>query len=336
MTSDFAFVLGTGRCGSTLVHEVIARHPEVGFISNVDDRLPLPKVLSKWNNEIYRQVPESLTQKGRLRFAPSEGYRLLDREVSPALSAPSRDLDAEDVTPWLDKRLRRSFDDRAHVQGKPLFLHKFTGWPRAGFLGRVFPEAKFVNVIRDGRAVANSFLQMPWWRGYAGPTAWGWGPLPEPYEREWEEAGRSFAVLAGLQWKILMDAFEAAKAQIPEDRWLDIRYEDFVAEPREVVVPEMPQAQLLFLETVRFEITDNVEKSVSLVFALTFQKSELRTLQQLQASSRRGDRPMLHFLVPFHIPRAQLLDEINSDFQIAQVLNEAVITIQVFLNFRGM
>jgi hypothetical protein len=234
MTSDFAFVLGTGRCGSTLVQEVIARHPDVGFISNVDDRLPLPRTLSRWNSQIYRQVPERFTRKGRLRFAPSEGYRLLDREVSPALSAPSRDLLAEDVTPWLDKRLRRSFEGRAQLQGKPLFLHKFTGWPRAGFYGRVFPEARFVNVIRDGRAVANSFLQMPWWRGYAGPTGWGWGPLPEPYEREWEEAGRSFAVLAGLQWKILMDAFEATKVQIPAERWLEIRYEDFVAEPRRV------------------------------------------------------------------------------------------------------
>ena len=235
MTSDFAFVLGTGRCGSTLVHEVIARHRDVGFISNIDDRLPLPKTLSKWNNEIYRQVPESFTRKGRLRFAPSEGYRLLYREVSPALSAPSRDLDAEDVTPWINKRLRRSFVDRAHIQGKPMFLHKFTGWPRAGFLARVFPEARFVNVIRDGRAVANSFLQMPWWRGYSGPTGWGWGPLPEQYEREWEEAGRSFAVLAGLQWKILMDAFEAAKAQVPVERWFELRYEDFVAEPRRVM-----------------------------------------------------------------------------------------------------
>ncbi len=42
MTSEFAFVLGTGRCGSTLVHEVIARHPDVGFVSNIEDRLPLP------------------------------------------------------------------------------------------------------------------------------------------------------------------------------------------------------------------------------------------------------------------------------------------------------
>ena len=32
----YLFIIGTGRCGSTLVQELIAQHPDVGFISNVD------------------------------------------------------------------------------------------------------------------------------------------------------------------------------------------------------------------------------------------------------------------------------------------------------------
>jgi hypothetical protein len=232
MSAEFAFVLGTGRCGSTLVHEVIARHPDAGFVSNVEDRFPLPQWAGRWNNDIYRRVPHGLTRKGSLRFAPSEAYHMLDRKVSPALSTPVRDLVAEDVTPWLESRMRRFFEGRARVQGKPLFLHKFTGWPRSGFLRRIFPDARFVNVIRDGRAVANSFLQMPWWRGYRGPSDWGWGPLPDEYQQIWEDSERSFAVLAGLEWRLLMDAFDVARALVPEGQWLDVRYEDFVAEPR--------------------------------------------------------------------------------------------------------
>lgn len=230
--SAFAFVLGTGRCGSTLVHEVLARHPDVGFVSNVEDGLPWLPLAGRWNNELYRRVPPRFTRKGRIRFAPSEGYRILDRRVSPALSAPCRDLTAEDVTPWLEFRFRRFFEDRARAQGRPVFLHKFTGWPRAGFIHRVMPDAKFVHVIRDGRAVANSLLQMPWWRGYRGPTELSFGRLPEAYAREWEAADRSFAVLAGLEWKLLMDAFEEARSRIPEGQWVDVRYEDFVADPR--------------------------------------------------------------------------------------------------------
>lgn len=232
-SAEFAFVLGTGRCGSTLVHEIIARHPDVGFVSNLEDRMPFLPVPSRVNNDIYRRVPDRLTTKGRLRYAPSEGYRILDREVSPVVSAPVRDLLAEDVTPWLERRFRTFFESRGAAQRRPVFLHKFTGWPRAGFVRRIFPEARFIHVIRDGRAVANSFLQMPWWQGYRGPDAWSWGPLPADYAREWEESGRSFAVLAGLEWKMLMDAFDAARELVPEPQWLEIHYEDFVAEPRE-------------------------------------------------------------------------------------------------------
>ncbi len=51
--------------------------------------------------------------------------------------------------------------------------------------------------------------------------------------KEWEDSGRSFAVLAGLEWKLLIEAFEAARALVPESQWLEVRYEDFVAAPRE-------------------------------------------------------------------------------------------------------
>jgi hypothetical protein len=232
-SAEFAFVLGTGRCGSTLVHEIIARHPDVGFVSNLEDRLPFVPVPGRFNNDIYRRVPDLLTTKGRLRYAPSEAYRALDREVSPAISAPLRDLVAEDVTPWLERRFRAFFEGRAAQQRRPVFLHKFTGWPRSGFVRRIYPDARFIHVVRDGRAVANSFLQMPWWQGYRGPDEWSWGPLPAAYAAEWEDSGRSFAVLAGLEWKLLMDAFDAARDLVPAAQWLEVRYEDVVAAPRE-------------------------------------------------------------------------------------------------------
>jgi hypothetical protein len=229
----FVFLLGTGRCGSSLVHEVLARHPDVGFVSNLDDRFRLGA--GRANNTIYRRVPASLTKKGRARFAPSEGYRVLDVEVSPAISTPVRDLTAEDATPWLADRFRAFFEARAAAQGKPVFLHKFTGWPRARFIQAVFPQARFVHVIRDGRAVANSLLQMPWWRGYRGPTEWGWGPLSEADEKLWDASGRSFPVLAALEWRLLLDAFDDAKAAVPADRWLDVRYEDVVRAPKQTL-----------------------------------------------------------------------------------------------------
>ena len=229
--SRFVFLLGTGRCGSSLVHEVLARHADVGTLKNVEDRLGRVG-LGAAGDRLYRALPPATAAKGRLRLAPSEGYRVLADRVSPALAAPVRDLVADDATPWLARRTREFFEGCAADHGSEVFLHKFTGWPRAGFLEAVWDDAVFVHVVRDGRAVASSLLQMPWWRGWAGPAGWTFGPLPAPYEREWLDAGRSFVTLAGLEWKVLLDAFTQARAASRGGRWLELRYEDVVDDPR--------------------------------------------------------------------------------------------------------
>jgi hypothetical protein len=79
--------------------------------------------------------------------------------------------------------------------------------------------------------VAASDVRTPWWRGYEGPVGLGCGPLPAAYAAEWEASGRSFPLLAGLSWKVAMDAYAAARANVSADRWLDARFEDLVADP---------------------------------------------------------------------------------------------------------
>ena len=235
------FIIGSGRCGSTMMQEVLARHPDAGFISNVDANVLALDMKGRWNNAIYRRTPAAFTQRDRrylklsplqVRFGPSEAYQMLNRRVSLIVSESRRDLTADDATPWLAERFRRFFEDRMRAQKKPLFLCKFAGWPRARFIHEVFPQARFLHVVRDGRAVADSLIRRPWWRGYQGPSSWQFGPLSEEYQAEWESSGRSYVVLGGLQWKILMDAFEESRAALPDEQWMQVRYEDFVESPR--------------------------------------------------------------------------------------------------------
>jgi Sulfotransferase family len=229
----YVFLIGTGRCGSTLVHELLACHPGVGFISNLEDRVPgMPAIARRSGNALYRQTPTWVRRTRGFRYAPSEAYQALAREVSPTITEPSRDLLAADAIPWLAERFRAFFTTRAAAQLTPVFLHKFTGWPRTGFVTAVLPEARFIHVVRDGRAVVASGLKTPWWRGHRGPEQWPWGPLPPEYAAEWEAGGRSFVLLAGLGWKLLMDAYASARDLVPAGRWLDVRFEDVLADPR--------------------------------------------------------------------------------------------------------
>jgi hypothetical protein len=237
-------VVGTGRCGSTLVQELLARHPSVGFVSGLDDKLSRLDLAGRFNGPLYRRsVPRPvdmtslrhsrrLIERGRLRVAPSEAYRLIDRQVLAGWSRPCRDLLADDLTPYVAGRLRAFVDRRIARQGCAVLLQHVTGWPRTGFLRAAYPDLPVVNVVRDGRAVANSWLQMGWWDGWRGPENWFLGPLPPDLRAEWEEADRSYPVLAALGWRMLMAAFAEARAAHPPGRWLDVRYEDLLADPR--------------------------------------------------------------------------------------------------------
>ncbi|MGB2935788.1 MAG: sulfotransferase [Nostocoides sp.] len=225
-----AFILGTGRCGSTLVHELIARHPATGFVTNLDDlgiRQGNAQQLTLW-----RRLPAAVSEKGRARLAPSEGYRVLAREVSPALVDPAQDPTAGDLTPWLEERLHAFVDKRlGGLDSAEIFLHKFTGWPRAQLIAAAFPQARFVHIVRDGRAVANSWLQMDWWKGHLGPQGWHFGPLPDHLEQEWDRAGRTQPALAAIAWRMLVDRHEECAAELGE-QWLTVRYEDVLEDSR--------------------------------------------------------------------------------------------------------
>ncbi len=243
------FVLGTGRCGSTLVHEVLARHVDTGFLTNLDD-LGVARS-THWHNEFWRRLPPGVTRKGGARFAPSEGYRLLGRSVGPLLVDPVRDLAASDATPWIRERLVGLVEDRADRLGAPVFLHKFTGWSRAGLLHACFPDAVFVEVVRDGRAVTSSWLQMPWWRGHLGPELWHFGPLPPDLDEMWTRCDRSFPVLAALAWRLLIDSYAEARAKIPAAQWVRVRYEDVIFSPRDAFAGMLQATDLEW--SARFE-----------------------------------------------------------------------------------
>jgi hypothetical protein len=225
------FVLGTGCCGSSLVHEILARHPDVGFVSNVDDRLHRLGVRGRLNRPVYARVPQSWTQKGRLRFAPSEGYRALQSEVAPVVAFPGRRLGSIDVSSSVVDDFRTFFERRWKVQQTESFLHKFTGASRVGLIARAFPEARYVHIVRDGRAVANSFMKQAWWTGPGGMGATWRANLSEQHREVLQAEGNPSVLLSGLAWLQMIEDHEADREAVSPEVWLEIRYEDVVAAP---------------------------------------------------------------------------------------------------------
>jgi hypothetical protein len=221
------FIIGVGRSGSSIFHQIFSHHHQVAWLSRVSERYP---DLS-WPNQLLMRAIDYPSLAGwATRYAdPAEAYRWWDQRY-PGFSRPCRDLVADDLTLQAKDRLRRGFSE-VITPRRTRLLVKVTGWPRIGFLRALYPDALFIHVIRDARPVASSFLNVPWWLGWQGPSSWLWGELSPARQAEWDHHQRSFIALAGIQWKILMDALETARAPLLPASYHEIRYEALCADP---------------------------------------------------------------------------------------------------------
>jgi hypothetical protein len=101
------------------------------------------------------------------------------------------------------------------------------------YLQAIFPDAKFIHVIRDGRAVANSLIHVPWWDGTM--KSWWWGPMNPRYEQEYMASNQEPAVLGAIVWKTLLDFFEEETKVIPSVALMQVRFDKLVAETDRVM-----------------------------------------------------------------------------------------------------
>lgn len=225
------FIVGTGRCGSTALHQVLALHPQLMWLSGFAEQFPEKPA---WNRWAVTAVGNPLVRRllGK-RIKPGENYGFWHTHAY-GFAEPGRDLVQADVTPRVRKQMRAAIEPMLTPRRNRLLV-KLTGWPRIGFLDEIFEDAKFIHIVRDGRAVASSLLHLnSWqWRGWYGPYSWRYGPLSAEDQAAWEASNRSFVALAGLQWRIHTRALESARKVLDPNRFLEVRYESFCEQPLE-------------------------------------------------------------------------------------------------------
>jgi hypothetical protein len=228
------FIVGPARSGTSLIYKALCLHPDAAWISNWVARFPGLPTLAVLNR-IARVMP------GRARdvwFAGgSNAYvygtprRLTDRlfpmpvEGEPVYRAAGRSAPGAATDDRARERLRRAFGRVAALGGGTVLISKRIGNnQRIPFLAETFPNARFIEVVRDGRAVAYSLSRVDWWRSSVVP--W-YGGTPS----DWEAEGGDPWELCARNWVEELGAIRSGLRAVPSERTTRVRYEALVGDP---------------------------------------------------------------------------------------------------------
>lgn len=233
------FFVGMPRSGTTLMFLTLAAHPDLAWFSQYLERAPgLPAVALL--SRVADRVPsarKSVVRHGdqrsrldRLRISPDEAYRVWERccgekfRYDYLLGVEAKGEERRCVHETVSKVMR--------YQGKPRFAAKITGPARVGYLSSIFDDARFIHIVRDGRAVVGSLMRVPFWRDSKRMQEPAWrGGLDQGELASWSERGASAPELAAMQWGRVLETARVEAASIAPGRYTEVHYEDFVADP---------------------------------------------------------------------------------------------------------
>ena len=230
------FFVGAPRSGTTIIFEALSAHEDLGWFSNYLHKFPgYPGLSIVSRLGFSNRLLSAKKQNGRSAFRLPLPYAV---ECYPAWRLCcgekfSRDFlinaKATDVEKAKIIRLVKSV---LKYHGKPRFATKITGPSRMSYLKSIFPDALFVHVVRDGRAVVNSLMKVDFWKnggGYEKP--WWKGGLTEEDMDVYRAHNNSPLLLAAIQWRRIMLVAREEAAAVDPRNYIEIRYEDALHEP---------------------------------------------------------------------------------------------------------
>ncbi|MET7776847.1 sulfotransferase [Streptomyces mirabilis] len=192
------FVLGCPRSGTTLLQLMLHAHPRIALPP--ETRFVLPAYEGRL---AFGDLAERDNRAGLARWITG---RKETRFHELGLDAGRVAGRITDGPPTLGSALGIALRAYAEEHGKVRWGDKRPAYAlHVAEILRLFPDAQFVHLVRDGRDCVASLLRMPWWhRGFHEAVA---------------------------TWAQVVDTTRKYARELGPDSWYPLRFEDLVADP---------------------------------------------------------------------------------------------------------
>lgn len=252
MRCPLVFVLGCARSGTSILGETLAAHPDVHFC--FEDNLI-------WDRAFPNRPDDRLT---------------------------AADVSACSVRTVLEERMAHLI---AEADGSTIVDKNPKHTLRVNFLAELFPEARFVHILRDGRDTVASLMFRNRGDEWGHLKIPGWQDLLERYPDKNH-------VRCAHQWRDAVQTARQAGQSLGADRYHELRYESLVENASENMA-----AMLAF---VGLSMAPEVEEAAA-------------KIQNATAGSYHARRQVRHF-VDNHAARVGRYRENLSDEQLGEVV----------------
>lgn len=191
----FLFIFGCGRSGTTLLRSMFDSHPEIAIPGESGFIWQTRKRLERGAEFDIESFVEGLLAHRRFQRWGLDPEMLRARMVGDPRVEDFADAIRRLYRLFAESRSKKHYGDKtpAHVLRLPL-------------IADMFPEGRFVHLVRDGRNVTLSYLDIKEW----GPAS---------------------VAEAALYWKRRVEYGRQKGKSLGPARYTEIRYEDLVRDP---------------------------------------------------------------------------------------------------------
>ncbi len=190
------FIVGVQRSGTTLLRLILNAHSKIAIPEEASFLKPL--LSTKW---IKKSIKGNEKDKVVSYLRNNEQFKLWNFDREPLLN----EIESRDII-TIKEIMEIMYSSYAKHEGKSNWGDKSLFFGSMENINKMFPEALFIHIVRDGRDVFHSWRKM--------------------------DPSKSHPSVMALDWKAKHYLIEKSLKEIPKQKIHLIRYEDLVNDPK--------------------------------------------------------------------------------------------------------